>query len=80
MLNCKQATELASHSLDRKLSIRQRISLKFHLLICHLCRAYVQHIKFIRRAGNHLDQHIESQTHHTLSSSTKARIKKELEH
>lgn len=37
MLKCKQATELMSQSLDRKLTLKERTALKLHLLICTGC-------------------------------------------
>ncbi|MBN1515559.1 hypothetical protein JXA32_03210 [Candidatus Sumerlaeota bacterium] len=40
MMNCKQAAELVSQALDRKLSLFQRIALWFHSRQCLLCRRY----------------------------------------
>jgi hypothetical protein len=37
MLKCKQATELMSQSLDRDLTLNERIRLKLHLFICTGC-------------------------------------------
>jgi len=37
MLKCKQATELMSQSLDRDLTLNERVRLKLHLLICTGC-------------------------------------------
>ncbi len=78
MLTCKQATELASRNLDEPLTFKQRLGLKFHLMICSLCRAYERHIRFIKRASPQIDKHIESQTQHKLPETAKARIKQQL--
>lgn len=50
MLNCREATQLASESQDRKLGLGQQVGLSFHLLICALCRRYARQIDAITRA------------------------------
>ncbi len=40
MLSCKQASQLISQSLDRRLSGRERWSLRFHLIICYMCTRF----------------------------------------
>jgi len=48
MLSCKEATRLVSESLDRELPVRQRLSLRFHLMMCYLCRRYRKQLHFLR--------------------------------
>jgi hypothetical protein len=60
MITCKQATQLISHRLDRDLSLGRRLSLRFHLLICHYCRRYARHLRFLHRAAPGLEEHIEA--------------------
>ena len=79
MISCKKATELASNSLDRKLSLMQRIKLKLHLFICHTCRNYVRQISFIRKAAPELDQHLEQHAHHTLSAEARKAIRSKMD-
>lgn len=50
MLNCKDATQLMSQKMDRKLSAMDRISLAFHLLLCQGCRNFDAQMQFIRQA------------------------------
>ncbi|WP_275286340.1 zf-HC2 domain-containing protein [Halomonas elongata] len=38
MLMCKDATRLMSMKRDRPLTIRERVSLRFHLAMCSACR------------------------------------------
>jgi len=45
MIKCKDLTEKASDYLDGNLSLRKRIGLSFHLLICRPCRNYLQQIR-----------------------------------
>jgi len=47
---CKEVTRLMSDSLDRRLSLRQRIEVKWHLLICTWCERYKRQLLFIREA------------------------------
>ncbi len=47
MLTCKEATRLVSEAQDRRLGLSDRIGLRFHLLICSLCRRYARQIQFL---------------------------------
>jgi len=40
MSPCATATRLASESLDRPLTAKERRALRWHLVMCHLCRRY----------------------------------------
>ena len=42
MISCKKAAELVCQSLDRPLSIRERLQLRFHLLMCRGCKAFME--------------------------------------
>ena len=48
MLNCKEASQLASHSLDEKLPFQKNMALKLHLLLCHSCTYFTQQLLFLR--------------------------------
>lgn len=48
MLSCKQASELVSQALDRPLSIRERWSVRFHLLICRACTRFSRQLAFMQ--------------------------------
>ena len=50
MLNCKQASELLSQALDRNISLREKILLKLHLLICHGCSNFSKQMTVMREA------------------------------
>jgi len=56
MLSCKEVGELLSQGLDRKLSFRERLSLKMHLLICKTCSCYEKQLQFIARSARRLMQ------------------------
>jgi hypothetical protein len=42
---CKDVTRLASDTMERKLSLRQRFEFKLHLMICSLCMRYVLQLR-----------------------------------
>ncbi len=75
MLNCKQTTDLISHSLEHTLTLRQQLGLKLHLLMCHLCRNYAHQLRFLHRIAPSLNAHIEAQHEQTLSATAKAKIR-----
>ena len=40
MMKCKDVTRLLSEKQDRPLSTKQRVSLKFHTMMCSACRNF----------------------------------------
>lgn len=54
MLTCRQATHLLSERLDRPLSLRERLNLRVHLLICRGCRNFGRQMTFLRSACRRL--------------------------
>lgn len=49
MLNCWNATRLASDSLDRKLSAVEKLRLGSHLAMCPACRRFSRQAVDLRR-------------------------------
>ncbi len=45
MLSCKDINENADAHIDGELSIKKRIEVAFHLLMCVHCRRFVQQLK-----------------------------------
>jgi len=54
MLNCKENTELLSQAQDRAVTLRERLAMRLHLLICHGCRNFEKQLGFIRKAAREL--------------------------
>lgn len=50
MLTCKQASLLMSQEQDRRLSLRERIGLRLHVMICDACSNYRRQVAFLRQA------------------------------
>ena len=45
MLTCKEASYLASKKLDEKLTWRESLGFRLHIMVCGLCRRYAMEIK-----------------------------------
>ena len=45
MLNCKEASLLASKQMDSKLTWRELIALRLHVSLCDLCSRYLNDLK-----------------------------------
>lgn len=50
MLNCRSVTRLVSEAQERHLSVREKMGLKVHLMMCSGCRNFSQQIPFLRQA------------------------------
>ncbi|MFP4138527.1 MAG: zf-HC2 domain-containing protein [Halomonas sp.] len=53
MLMCKEATRLMSLKQDRRLTFRERVSLRFHLSMCGACRECDRQFELLHQAGHH---------------------------
>ena len=60
MLSCKQASQFISASLDRPLTLSERIVLRLHLIICKYCKRFSQQLQTMRVAMTTLAQSIEN--------------------
>ena len=76
MLNCKDMTKLISDSLEGKLSVRQRMELWLHIMMCGMCRRFRSNIielrKRVRGSKALLDQ--ADTVSSSMPSATKARL------
>ncbi len=50
VFNCKDVSSLISRSLDTKLPIYIRLGIKFHLMMCKLCRRYEKQLLTLQEA------------------------------
>jgi len=46
---CRRIVALMSESLERQLGLRERLSLRLHLLVCIWCVRYFKQIKLLRQ-------------------------------
>lgn len=50
MINCKEASRLLSQAQERPLNRQERAALRFHVLLCGMCRNFEKQLTFIRTA------------------------------
>lgn len=50
MMNCNQATRLLSESQERELTLKERMALKMHLMMCSGCKNFGSNLQFMRKA------------------------------
>lgn len=79
LLNCKQTSQLVSQSLDRRLSLGERIAVRVHLCICKYCKRFRQQLLAMRKGLQRMTAAIEQDTQIHMPSETKARIAKVLD-
>ncbi len=79
MLNCQQASLLASKKMDQKLSFSESFSLSLHLSMCRFCRRYVLSLKTIRRSLRQQNKQILEAESVKLSRSARQRIQDKLQ-
>jgi len=51
MLSCIRCTELLTQSLEHSLTLRERLVLRIHLMMCRGCRNHAQHLRMLRKAS-----------------------------
>lgn len=74
MITCKQASQLLSQSLDRQLSWRERLVLRFHLLLCDACKRFARQIVLLGNTVKQVFQKIEQDEHLQLPQEARERI------
>ncbi len=79
MLNCKQASQLVSQSLERKLPLRERFALFVHLRVCDACTLFSRQLKLLRQAMQRIGRDVEQDTNIVLSDEARKRIANKLE-
>lgn len=56
MLNCKDASQLCSEALDRPLGLRERLTLRMHLMMCSGCTQYDRQMAYLRTIARRYSQ------------------------
>ena len=76
---CQQTVQTISESMERSLSLQERIKLKLHLWICVWCQWYMEHLHVIRDASRaQASKAPDVITSVTLSDEARDRIRRRL--
>lgn len=74
MLDCKHASELLSQAMERRLSLRQRMALRLHLLLCDACTQFARQLELLRKAVMTLGRKLDNDDKVTLPLQARERI------
>lgn len=79
-MECRNVSKFITHSVDEPLSLRQRLLLRWHLMICGYCRKFRRQIIWIHKVLRKKTdtEHGEESENLCLSDEAKERIKKAL--
>lgn len=47
IFSCREASRLVSEGQDRRLGMRERVSLRMHTMMCGACRAYAKQLSWL---------------------------------
>lgn len=73
---CKEIVPILTASLDRKLTLKEKIVVKLHLVACKPCVRYIEQATFLSKATHQLDEHQKDAFYSgRLSESARKRIK-----
>ena len=78
---CKQTVEIISQSMERPLTLRERLLLKLHLWVCMWCQWYLEHLKIMRdtlRLQENENNDVDVSTTTQLSDEARERIRSSL--
>ncbi len=76
---CKEIVKIVSASLDRPLTLRERLIMKLHLVACQPCVRYMEQSHFLSAAATQLDEHLKDELFTgRLSDEARERIRKVL--
>ena len=57
--SCREASWLITERMDRRLTLSERLGLRFHLAICHACPRLVRQMDIMRDALKRWSMHVE---------------------
>lgn len=77
---CKETVAVISQSLERPLSLRERVLLKLHLWVCMWCVWYLEHLQVMRRTMREsaAESELDSPSAPGLSPEARERIKQKI--
>ena len=77
--NCAEMSRLGSRALEEPLSLRSRLKMRLHYLICAWCKRYFKQLTFLHEDAPHFDEHASTLPGRGLSAEAKQRIVQRLQ-
>jgi len=75
MLSCKEVSLLLSRSCDQRLTWRERLAVRLHLLYCRGCARFEKQLRFLRAAARRFAESVGSAADKRLSEDARRRIR-----
>lgn len=79
LISCKTASRLISQSLDKPLSWHERLTLRFHLMICKFCKEFSRQLTKLQLAAKAMIQTTEDDLTIELKPEVRTRIAKAIQ-
>ena len=76
--SCKTAARLLSEALDHKLTFRQQLGLRVHLVLCKWCSRYWKQIAFVHSVVHSRPDEVTTAVPRQLSDEARERIRQKL--
>lgn len=54
--HCKEVARLVSESQDRSLSFFDRLRVRYHMVMCAVCRRFADQMKFVHRLSQRMGE------------------------
>lgn len=72
---CAEMSRLTSRALEQPLTIRMRLKMRLHFVICAWCRRYFEQINFLHKSAPKLGLQVGELPGRGLAAEAKERIK-----
>jgi len=69
---------ILSQGMDQKLTLKTRLLLNMHYLICRWCQRYSEHLRYLRKFSRRFPEQISTLDVFTMPASAKDRIKRKV--
>lgn len=79
MPSCKEISALISQSMDHRLPLMKRLSIRLHVSMCFLCRRYEKQLTLLREGAGHYANPDENEDEQSLSPEARERLQKAVE-
>lgn len=76
--NCAEMSRLTSRALEQPLTIKMRLKMRLHFVICAWCRRYFEQINFLHNTAPKLGMLMEELPGRGMSVEAKRRIKERI--